>query len=137
MRIRKNVKLFTKQFTKRNKNVIQLTLRNAVMIIMAPAMVEEVNAIIMEILNTLKKQSNVRKSHIKIVNMSMFPHKCLTNNVTMSKFPYNPMYLTKNVIMLRCPNATKFQRKSATKALTNHEGGTAAAIVPALMDPAM
>lgn len=102
MRIRKNVKSFTKQFTKRNKNVIQLTLKNAIImgpagamviptmirvimgqagtmmimimkiflrLIMAPAMVEEVNAIIMVILNTLKKRSNVRKSPIKIVNM--------------------------------------------------------------------
>merc|ERR1719213_1113650 len=146
MKIRKNVKLFTKRFMKRKENVRLPTLKNAVMIIMV-------------ILAITKHKSNARKSPMKIVNtlksqemyltpnatMSKFPSipECQNKNATMLRCPSIPKYLNKNATMLRCPstpkfltknatilkypNATKFQRKSATAAHTNLERGTAAA----------
>jgi len=123
---------------KRNNNVRQLTSKNVIIMgqmgdMVTPAMISdqetEINAMLMVI--------HVNKSPIKIVNMSMFPERCLTDSVTMSKFLYDPRYLTKNAVMLMCPIAIKFLRKNATQVLTNQEGGMAAAIVPVLMDPAM
>merc|ERR1711962_455755 len=73
---------------------------------------------------TLEKQSNVRKSLIVIVNMLAF----LTLIVTMSKFPDILKYLTKNATMLRFPIVTKFHRKNATPLLTNKERGMEAAV---------
>merc|ERR1712066_56219 len=141
-KIRKNVKLFTKRFTKRKENARLPTLKNAVMIIMAPAM-EEVNVIIMVILATMKNKSNAKKCPMKVAITLRFQEMYLTPNATMSKFPSIPKCQNKNATMLRCPsipkylnkvatmlrypNATKFQRKSATPAHTYPERHMAAA----------
>merc|ERR1712062_11128 len=104
MRIRKNVKLFTKLFTKRNKNVTQHILKNAIMMIIVQAMLIPTMIVLtmviltmviltMEVLTqlesiqdktdktdntTLKSKSIVKKYLTKLANMLMFLNKCLT-----------------------------------------------------------
>merc|ERR1719510_2115907 len=104
---------------------------------------EEVNAIIMVILVITEKQSNAKKSPMKVAitlkfqemyltpnaTMSKFPsmNKCQNKNVTMLRCPSIPKYLNKAATMLRCPSTPKCLRKSATPAHTNPERHMAAA----------
>ena len=155
MRIRKNVKLFTKLFTKRNKNVTQHILKNAIMMIMVQAMVTQTMTvpsmvILTMVILTMEVQiqlesiqdktdnttsiskSIVKESLTKIANMLMFLNKYLTENVVMSKFPKYLMCLRKNAIMLRYQNARKFRRKSVNQMNTSLGEDTAAVIKVAM-----
>merc|ERR1712062_89059 len=121
IRMKKNVKLLTKLFTKRNKNVTQHILKNAIMMIIVQAMLIPTMIVLtmviltmviltMEVLTqlesiqdktdktdntTLKSKSIVKKYLTKLANMLMFLNKYLIQNVITSNFRKNLMCLRK------------------------------------------